>query len=660
MGDIMDIKNRINELIDLIDEANYNYHYLDKPTITDQEYDRYMQELIKLEDKYPEYKREDSPTVRVGGKVLDEFEKTTHNIPMLSISNVFNEEEIRNFDSKIKKEITDPSYVCELKMDGLAISLTYKNGILVKGATRGDGITGEDVTNNIKTINDIPLKLNKNIDIEVRGEVYMSKKVFNELNKNREDKFMNARNAAAGSLRQLDSKISKSRKLSNIIYHLPNPLDYNINTHSEALEFMKSLGFVINENNRYANNIDEVIEIVNYYTSKRKELSYDIDGIVIKLNNIKDQQKLGNTSKYPKWLTAYKFPAEEIITRLKDIVFTVGRTGKIVPNAVLEPVLIQGSIVSRATLHNEKYIVDKDIRITDIVSVIKAGDVIPAVVEVKKDRREGNTKEFKMITNCPICNSVLVKKEEASHYCINKNCDARKIESLIHFCERNAMNIEGLGESILEEFYNMGYIKSIDDIYNLKQHKEELSNLFGYGEKSINNLLESIENSKSNSLERLIYGLGIRQVGSKMAKTLAKRFKNIDNLIKSNEKELSNINDVGPIIVKNILNYFNNDENIKLIDNLKKNNINMKYILRNEKENSNIIGKTFVITGTLSIPREQIRDIIEDNGGNVTDSVSKKTDVLILGDDAGSKYEKAKKLNIEIWNEDILKSKIEI
>ncbi|MDD4028078.1 MAG: NAD-dependent DNA ligase LigA [Bacilli bacterium] len=649
--------DRINELIKLIEEANYNYYYLDKPTISDQEYDRYMQELIRLEQKYPQYKKEDSPTVRVGGIVLEEFEKTTHNIPMLSISNVFNEEDIRNFDLKIKKENINPEYVCELKIDGLAISLTYKNGLLVRGATRGDGLIGEDVTNNIKTINSIPLKLNQNIDIEVRGEVYMSKKVFTELNKNRKDKFMNTRNAAAGSIRQLDSKICKSRKLDCFIYHLPNPLDYDINTHHEALEFMKSLGFIVNDNNKYLKNIDEVIEFINNYTKKRKELPYEIDGIVIKLNKINDQQKLGNTSRYPKWLTAYKFPAEEITTRLKDIVFTVGRTGKVVPNAVLEPVLIQGSIVSRATLHNEKFILDKDIRINDIVSVVKAGDVIPAVVEVKKDRRRNNNK-FKMITYCPICNSKLVKKEEASHYCINESCDARKIETLIHFCERNAMNIEGLGESILEEFYNMGYIKTIDDIYYLSKYKDELSNLFGYGEKSINKLLESIENSKSNSLERLLYGLGIRQVGLKTAKTLAKKYKNIDNLINSNEEELSNISDIGPIIINNILSYFNNKDNIRLINNLKRNNLNMEYISKNEKKNVNITGKTFVITGSLSISREQIKDIIEENGGKVTDSVTNKTDILILGKDAGSKYEKAKKLNKEIWNEDVFKSKI--
>lgn len=652
--------DRINELIKIIEEANYNYYVLDKPKITDQEYDSYMQELIGLEKKYPQYKREDSPTARVGGAVLDEFEKTTHNMPMLSISNVFNEEEVRNFDLKIKKENIKPEYVCELKIDGLAISLTYKNGILIKGATRGDGLIGEDVTNNIKTIKSIPLKLNKNIDIEVRGEVYMSKKVFNELNKNRKEKFMNTRNAAAGSIRQLDSKVCKSRKLDCFIYHLPNPLDYNIFTHNESLNFMKSLGFVVNENNKYFNDIEKVIEFINKYTKKRKELPYEIDGIVIKLNNINDQQKLGNTSKYPKWLTAYKFPAEEIITKLKDIIFTVGRTGKVVPNAVLEPVLVQGSIVSRATLHNEKFIVDKDIRVNDFVSIVKAGDIIPAVVEVKKDRRKSTNKKFEMITNCPICNSKLVKKEEASHYCINENCDARKIESLIHFCERNAMNIEGLGENILEEFYNMGYIKSIVDIYKLKDYKEELTNLFGYGEKSITNLLESIEKSKSNSLERLICGLGIRQVGLKMAKILARKYKNMDSLINSNEEDLFNIENVGPIIVKNIIDYFSNKENIKLINELKKQNVNMEYISRIERSNLNIVGKTFVITGKLSIPREYIKTLLEDNGGRVTESISTKTDVLILGEDAGSKYDKAKKLNVEIWNEDVLKSKIEI
>ncbi len=655
----MDIKTRIKELVDIINKSNYEYYTLDNPTITDQEYDKYMQELIKLEDKYPEYKLEDSPTTKVVGKVLEAFEKTTHNIPMLSISNVFNEEEIRNFDNKIKKEGIIPTYVCELKIDGLAISLSYKNGILVKGATRGDGVIGEDVTNNIKTIKSIPLKIKKNIDIEVRGEVYMSKKVFEELNNSREDKFMNTRNAAAGSIRQLDSNVCKSRKLDCFIYHLPNPLDYNIKTHNEALDFMKSLGFIVNENNKYLNNIEEVLEFIDYYSKKRKDLPYEIDGIVIKLNNIEDQKKLGLTTKYPKYMTAYKFPAEETLTKLKDIVFTVGRTGKIVPNAVLEPVLIQGSIVSRATLHNEKFIVDKDIRKNDIVSVVKAGDVIPAVVEVKTERRTGKEIKFKMIDKCPICNSKLIKKEnEASHYCVNEKCDARNIETLIHFAQRDAMNIEGLGESILEEFYNMGYIKSIEDIYKLDDHKEELSNLFGYGEKSINNLLESIENSKSKSLEKLLFGLGIRQVGSKMAKTLAKRYKNIDNIINTNEEELSQVSDVGPVIANNLINYFKDEDNIKLINNLKKYKLNMEYLKRDSKENINISGKTFVITGTLSMTREEIKTLLEDGGGKVTESVTNKTDVLILGEDAGSKYDKAIKLNIEIWDEEQLKSKI--
>ncbi len=655
----MDIKRRIEELIEIINNANYEYYTLDNPTITDQEYDKYMQELIRLEGKYPEYKQKNSPSTKVVGEVLKEFKKTTHNIPMLSLSNVFNEEEIRNFDNKIKKEGIIPTYVCELKIDGLAMSLSYKNGVLVKGATRGDGVVGEDVTNNIKTIKSIPLKINNNIDIEVRGEVYMSKEVFKELNTNREDKFMNTRNAAAGSIRQLDSKVCKSRKLDCFIYHLPNPLDYSLKTHYEALEYMKSLGFTVNENNKYLNNIEEVLEFISYYAKKRKELSYEIDGIVIKLNNIEDQKKLGFTAKYPKYMTAYKFPAEETVTRLKDIVFTVGRTGKIIPNAVLEPVLIQGSIVSRATLHNERFILDKDIRKNDIVSVVKAGDVIPAVVEVKINRRTGKEEKFKMINKCPICSSILVKKEnEAAYYCINEKCDARKIETLIHFAERNAMNIEGLGESILEEFYNMGYIKSIDDIYKLKNYKEELSNLFGYGEKSINNLLESIENSKSSSLEKLLFGLGIRQVGSKMAKTLAKKYNNIDNLINTSVEELSQIPDVGPIIARNTIEYFKDNQNINLINNLKNHKVNMNYIPREEKKNINIADKTFVITGSLSRPREEIKTIIEDNGGVVTESVTKNTSVLILGRDAGSKYEVAKKLNIEIWDEEKFNSKI--
>ena len=654
----MDIKTRIEELVKIINEADYNYHTLDNPTISDQEYDKYLRELFELESQYPEFIRDDSPTQRVGSKVLDSFNKITHKIPMMSLSNVFNEEEVRNFDEKIRKEGINPEYVCELKIDGLSVTIIYEKGKLVSAATRGDGVVGEDITENVKTIKTIPLKINKEIDIEVRGEIYMSKKVFENINRIREEQgkplLQNPRNAAAGSIRQLDSKIAASRKLDSFIYHLPNPSDYGINTHSEALKFMKELGFKVNDNNRVCESINEVMEFINYQTENRNKLPYDIDGIVIKVNNLNTQKKLGFTAKYPKWATAYKFPAEEVLTKLTDIIFTVGRTGQVTPNAVLEPVLVQGSTIRKATLHNEKYVIDRDIKIGDTVSIIKAGDVIPAVLGPKKERRTGEEIDFVMTTKCPICDSYLVKKEdEADYFCKNEHCPAKKIETLIHFVSRDAMNAEGLGDSVIEDLYNLNYIKNISDIYDLEKYKKSIMELSGYGEKSVNNMLEAIEKTKNNSLEKLLFGLGIRQVGSKTAKILAKHYLNIDNLMNTTKEELSSINDIGDIIAESILKYFNDEKNINEINKLKEYGVNMTYLGKIEVTgNEKIFGKTFVITGTLSVPREEIKEIIETNGGNVSSSVSKKTDVVIVGEDAGSKYKKAVELGITIWDEE--------
>lgn len=653
----MDAEKRIEELIKIINEADYNYHTLDNPTITDQEYDKYIRELFDLESEYPEFVKEDSPTHRVGSVVLDSFNKITHKIPMMSLSNVFNENEVRNFDEKIRKEGFDPKYVCELKIDGLSVSLIYEKGKLVSAATRGDGVVGEDITNNVKTIRTIPLKINKEIDIEVRGEIYMSKKVFENINRIREEQgkplLQNTRNAAAGSIRQLDSKIAAKRKLDSFIYHLPNPIDYNISTHEDALRFMKELGFKVNDNNRICNNIDEVIEFINYYTVNRHNIPYDIDGIVIKVNDLNTQKELGFTAKYPKWATAYKFPQEEVLTKLTDIIFTVGRTGQVTPNAVLEPVLVQGSTIRRATLHNEKYVIDRDIKIGDIVSIIKAGEVIPAVIGPKKERRTGEEIEFKMITKCPICNSYLVKKDdEADYYCKNEHCPARKIETLIHFVSRDAMNIEGLGERVIEDLYNLKYISAFSDIYDLDKYKKSIMELEGYGEKSVNNMLLAIEKTKDNSLEKLLFALGIKQVGEKTAKILANHYKTLDNLINASQEELSNIRDIGELTAKSITSYFSNEKNIEEINKLKSHKLNMTYLGKEVVNNINFTGKTFVITGTLSVPREKIKEIIEENGGNVSSSVSKKTSVVIVGEDAGSKYDKAKELGITIWNEE--------
>ena len=660
----MDIKEKLDYLVDLINEANYNYHVLDNPTIEDQEYDKYLRELYTLEEKYPELVREDSPTKKIGGEVIEGFKKVTHEKPMMSLSNVFNEDEIKAFDERIRKEGINPEYVCELKIDGLSVSLKYENGILVSAATRGDGITGEDITHNAKTIKTIPLKLKEPIDIEVRGEIYMSKKVLEELNqertKNNEPLLKNARNAAAGSIRQLDSSIAAKRKLDTFIYHLPNPEDFGIKTHYEAIEFMKSLGFKTNPNNKLAKNIYEVIEFCNEYEQKRSELPYDIDGVVIKLNNIDEQLSLGFTARYPKWATAYKFKAELAYTKLKDIIFTVGRTGQVTPNAILEPVILMGSLISKTTLHNEDYVIEKGIKIGDTVAIKKAGDVIPEVVHPLIERRTGNEIDFVMTKNCPICGDILIRKEsEAAYYCTNKNCDAKHIEGLIHYASRDAMNIEGFGDSITEDFYNMGFLKRIYDYYTLDKHKEELMSLEGFGEKSIIKLLSSIEKSKENSLEKLLFALGIRHVGAKTAKILARNFKNIDVLSKATYDDLSKINDIGDIIAKSVVEYFQNEENISLINKLKEHNINMEYINNNYQESEEFLGKTFVLTGTLtSITRDEASSIIENLGGKVSGSVSSKTGVVVVGENPGSKYQKALSLGITIWQEEEFLDKI--
>lgn len=661
----MDIKKRVEELTNILNDANYKYYVLDEPTITDQEYDKYLRELEELEQKYKEFARDDSPTKRVGGEVLDSFKKVTHKIPMMSLSDVFSESEVVNFDERIKKEGIRPQYVCELKIDGLSVSLLYEHGKLVRAATRGDGVVGEDITHNVKTIKSVPLTLNEDIDIEVRGEIYMSKKSLEKVNleriKNGEKPLQNARNGAAGSIRQLDSKVAAKRGLDVWIYHLPNPLDYGIHTHYEALEFMKKLGFKTNPNNRLVNNINEVLEFISEKNAERKSLPYDIDGIVIKVNNIDQQQELGFTAKYPKWATAYKFPAEEVLTRLNDIIFTVGRTGQITPNAVLDPVIVMGSTIARATLHNENYIKEKDLRIGDIVSIRKAGDVIPEVVEVKKERRTGNEKNFEMIHNCPICGTTLVKKEgQVDYFCLNEHCPTRKIECLIHFAERDAMNIDGLGEKIMEDFFNFSFIRTIPDIYLLQTHRDDLTRLEGYGEKSVTKLLEAIEKSKSNSLEKLLFGLGIPHVGSKTAKIIASHYHNIDNIIKATLEDLSSINDIGEIIAKSIVDYFQKEDNKIIIERLKQYGINMNYLGQKIIKDETFYGKTFVLTGTMTeYKRDEAKNLIENYGGKTSSSVSKKTDVVIAGAEPGSKYDKAVELGITIWSEEDFKKNIE-
>lgn len=649
--------DRYNELVDIINKANYEYHVLDNPeTLTDEEYDNYLRELYKLESENPSWVREDSPTKKIGGVILDKFNKVTHNIPMMSLADVFNEDEIREFDNRIKKEGINPRYVCELKIDGLSVSLKYEKGILKSAATRGDGTVGEDITNNVKTIKQVPLKISEPIDIEVRGEIYMSKKTLDELNEERkltgEALFKNCRNAAAGSIRQLDSSIAAKRNLEVWIYHLPNPEDYGIKTHQEALQFMKDLGFRVNPNNELVNNVDEVMNFIERKGNERSSLPYDIDGVVIKVDDLKQHELLGNTIRYPKWACAYKFPAEIVRTKLLDIKFTVGRTGQVTPNAILEPVMVMGSLISKATLHNEEYCITKDIRVGDTVKIMKAGDVIPRVEAVVLDDRKSDAKRFEFIKECPICGSTLVKKQ-AAYYCVNDECDKKDIESLIHFVSRDTMNIDGLGDAIIEDFYNLGFIKTIPDIYRLYNHEEDLKELEGFGEKSISNLMHSIEESKNVGLDKLLFALGIRYVGKKTGKILAKKFKNIDALIEADYDTLRSINDIGDVIAASVVDYFNNEKNLKQIEELKELKVNMSYEDNSSEEETVFTNKIIVLTGTLEkMSRDEAKEIIESMGGNCTGSVSKKTDIVIAGPGAGSKLTKAQELGLDIWDEE--------
>lgn len=657
----MNPKERIADLVKTLNQANVDYYLNDNPTLTDNEYDSLLMELFRLEEEYPEYKLPESPTSNVGTKILDSFAKITHQTPMFSLADVFNEDEVEAFVTRVEKEIKDPEFVCELKMDGLGVNLTYKDGLLISAATRGDGVTGEDITNNFKTIKYVPIKLKEPIDLEVRGEIYMTKKSFAEANKKRiangEEPFQNPRNAAAGSARQLNSAIAKERKLDTVLYHVPNTTE---KTHYDTLKELEKLGLPINPNSRKVHNFQEIKEYIEEWTEKRPDLPYEIDGIVIKLNDIAGQRKMGNTARYPRWAVAYKFPAEKVVTQLEDIIFTVGRTGQITPNAVLAPVKVAGSTIRRATLHNESYIREKDLRIGDYVIIHKAGDVIPEVVEPVLERRQ-NVSLFEMISECPICHTKLIKSPSGIDYlCPNNHCPARKIEGLIHFVSRPAMNIDGLGDAIIEDFYNMNIITKIEDIYNLKDRKEELIELEGFGKKSVDNLLTSIEASKNNSLERLLFALGISGIGAKTAKVLAKKYDDIDNLMNATTEELTAIKDIGEVLANNIHDYFTKEENIKLINNLKNIGINMTYKGEKTLNNPLISNKKFVITGTISfITRDEIKNILEKYDGTAVESVSKKTDVVIVGDSPGSKYEKAQKLGIEIWDENKLKEVID-
>ena len=653
----MEPKLRVEEITKLLEKYNYEYYVLDNPSVSDAEYDRLMQELIKLETEHPELKSPLSPTQRVGGMVQDEFKKITHKRMMLSLANAFNDTDLRDFDKKIRDVlgVEKVKYMAEMKIDGLGISLVYRKN-LIYASTRGDGTVGEDVTSNVITIKSVPSHIDVDDELEIRGEVFMPKKSLAKLNaireKTGEPLFANARNAAAGSIRQLDSSIAASRGLDGFWYYFVNAKDFGIRYHSEALNYADKLGFKTNPERRLCNGIDEVIAYIEEYTEKRPSLAYDIDGIVIKVDDMDTYDKLGYTSKTPRWAIAYKFPPEEVITKLTDIIYTVGRTGKITPNAVLEPVRVAGSLVQRATLHNEDFIKDKDLMVGDYVVIRKAGDVIPEVVRVVKERRTDDVKEYKMIENCPVCGSPLVRVD-AMHFCTNPHCDAKKIEGIIHFSSRDALDIEGMGEKVVEQFFNQGFIKNIADIYELSQYRDDIISLDGWKDKSIDNLLVAIEKSKQNSLEKVLFGLGIKEVGAKMAKTLARKYLDIDALSQASEEELAEIPDVGPVLTKSLVTWFADEKNQELIAALKDKGLNFKYIGNTSKAaGSYFSGKTVVLTGTLSsMGRKEATTLLEDVGAKVTGSVSKATDCVIAGVEAGSKLDKAQQLGIQVLDE---------
>ena len=657
--DIVEAKQRVHEITSLLNKYNYEYYVLDNPSVDDAEYDRLMNELIMLEGAYPELKSPLSPTSRVGGQVVSSFRKIVHKRMMLSLANAFNEDDLRAFDKRVKDAlgVDNVEYVAEMKIDGLAMSLTYVDGKFDYAATRGDGTTGEDVSSNVLTIKSIPSSISTFKEVEVRGEVYMPKKVLASLNKERSQKgealLANARNAAAGSIRQLDSSIAASRKLDAYWYYFVNASDFGFKKHSDALDYIQSLGFRTNPERRICKGIEEVLKFVEEYTLKRPSLPYDIDGLVIKVNDMTKYDTIGYTAKTPKWAIAYKFPPEEVVTKLKDIIFTVGRTGKITPNAVLDPVRVQGSMIARATLHNEEFVVSKDIRVGDYVVLRKAGDVIPEVVRVVKERREEGTVPFKMTSSCPICGAPLIQKD-AIHYCSNTKCDARHIEGLIHYCSKDAMDIDGLGDKIIEYFFNQKFIHSIPSIYRLEQYAQDIKITDGFGEKSVVKLLQGIEKSKSNSLERLLFGLGIKEVGVKTAKTLASYFVTMEALEKATYEDLILVPDIGDISAKSIVDYFKEEDNKKMIEELKELGINMKYLGKPvSSKKTYFTGKTCVLTGTLAnFGRKEATEILESYGAKVTSSVSKSTSLVIFGTEAGSKLDKANALGIETMDEE--------
>lgn len=660
--DLENIKKQIEKLREEIRHHDYQYYVLDQPVITDAEYDDLMKQLVELEEKYPEFKSPDSPTQRVGGQPLKEFEPVEHTVPMLSLSNAFSEGELMDFDRRVKNALAGRTeepieYIVEFKIDGLSVALDYQEGRLVRGATRGDGHVGEDVTENLKTIRSIPLVLNKPYTMQVRGEVFIPKEAFKKLNEKRElegePSFANPRNAAAGSLRQLDPRITASRPLDIFIFNLQYIDGVELASHLESMDIIKEAGLKVNPFLYKANSMQEVIKLCQEWSEKRHELPFDIDGLVIKLNNLEHRRILGETTRSPRWSIAYKFPAEQKQTILKDIIVQVGRTGVLTPTAILEPVRVAGSLISRATLHNEDYILEKDIRIGDTVVIQKAGDIIPEVVRVEKDRRTGKEKKFVMPKYCPECGSDVVRLEgEAASRCIGNSCPAQIKRLIIHFVSRDAMDIRGLGPAVISQLIDNGLIKDSADLYYLTY--DQLINLERMGDKSVNNLLASIERSKQQDLDRLVFALGIRLVGSRAAQLIAHHFKSLDKIMEAKEEDFLEIHEIGGKIAESIVAFFKEEQNIELVEKLKKAGVNTELKVKQEPEQYlSLEGKTFVLTGTLAeFTRDEAKFEIEQRGGRVTGSVSKKTDYVVVGENPGSKLEKARTLGIEIIDEE--------
>ncbi|MCR1850238.1 NAD-dependent DNA ligase LigA [Paeniclostridium sordellii] len=653
----MDVKKKMDELIDLINYHSNKYYNEDTPEISDFEYDNLMKELMKIETEHPELKREDSPSTRVGGKPLDKFNQVTHKIPMLSLSNAYSAQDLKDFDKRVRESVNkDVEYVVEFKIDGLSVGLTYVDGVFKTGATRGNGVIGEDITQNLKTVKTIPLKIDDKEEIIVRGEVYISKENFERINEQQEENglqlFANPRNLAAGTLRQLDSKLTAKRPLDIFIFNLEYMQNEKFKTHSQSLEYLSNLGFKVSPNFKICKTIEDVIEHIEYWTINRSDLSFEIDGMVIKVNDLEEREQMGYTAKSPRWAIAYKFPAEQKKTKLKDIIVEVGRTGTITPTAILEPVRLAGTVVARATLHNEDYINEKDIRIGDTVLVQKAGDIIPQVVEVIKEDRTGDEIKFHMPEKCPVCHEPTVRLEgEAAVKCINMSCPAQIRRGIIHFASRDAMNIDGLGESIISLLLDNKIIKDVADLYYIK--KEDIVNLERLGEKSATNLINAIEKSKNNDLYRLINGLGIKYIGVKGAKVLAKSFKSLDDIINSSIEELTNLEEFGEVMADSVVEFFKEDKNIVVINKLKEVGVNI--LSSNSEDNglANIFYKMkIVLTGTLpTLKRNDAKELIEARGGKATSSVSKSTTFVLAGEEAGSKLTKANELGVTVIDE---------